>query len=366
MQCIASRDVLLESVIRAEKVTGKSHTLPILSCVLLTVIDDTLTVTATNLEVGVAYKVPVRSGENGTVAVAGSVLVQVITTLPNGSQVTFSAKQGYLTIESAGTISKIAIQHGDEFPILPKVENAYEVTIPSHTLHTALTSVSFCASNSTIKPELSSVFIHPDGGVLIAAATDSFRLAEKRIPLKKSVTAEPFLIPIRSISDLLKFLDSAPEDIVLHINNHQLSITTPDAYVTLRLVSGTFPDYTQIIPKEYVTEVTALCFDIERILRRAAVFADQFNQTTLDIKPKKKKCSIHTQHATVGETTDELQVNSTGEDILIKFNQRYLLDALHSITSDSVIIQFAGQSQPAVVRPVGDTTYLYLVMPMNR
>lgn len=366
MQCSVSKEVLFESVTRAEKVAGKHHTLPILSCILLSVKDTILTITATNLEIGVAYHIPVQTSKEGSVAVSGSILANVINTLPNGAQIIFTNTQGFLVIESVGTVSKIAVQNINDFPTLPKVEHTQEIILPSKALHTALTNVSFCASNSTIKPELSSIFIHIDGGVLVAAATDSFRLAEKRVPLTKSTTTEPFLIPNRSIPDLIKLLEHAPEYITLRINNHQLSITTPNAYLTLRLVSGTFPDYTQIIPKEFITEIKILCFDFERTLRRAAIFADQFNQTTFDIKPKKKKCTIHTQHATIGEITDELQTTVSGEDLNIRFNQRYLLDALHSITSDTICMQFAGQSQPAIIRPIGDTSYIYLVMPMNR
>ena len=119
-------------------------------------------------------------------------------------------------------------------------------------------------------------------------------------------------------------------------------------------------------PVSLLTEATMVCFDIETILRRATVFTDQFNQTTLTIIPKKKQCTVHTQHASVGETTDTVPAALTGEELTIRFNQRYLLDSLQPIATDSVVFQFAGQSQPAIIRPIGDTTFLYLVMPMNR
>ena len=366
MKCVISKDVLLEPALRAEKVTGKNHTLPVLSCLHLSVTNTTLTITATNLEVGVSYNLPINSGEPGAVAISGAVFVQLLSTLPTNASVSLSTITGHLVIESVGTVAKIALQNTEEFPVLPKVESGTTSVLSSKAMFDALATVSFCASNSTIKPELSSVFFHLDGTTLITAATDSFRLAEKRIPLKKSVSTEPILIPIRSVPDLMKMLENAPDEVTLLSNDHQLSITTPSVYITLRLVAGTFPDYTQIIPKEFVTEITTLRFDIERILRRAAVFADQFNQTTFHIKPKKKTCTIHTQHTAIGETTDELHTTLHGEELRVSFNQRYLLDALHSIVSDSILIQFSGQSQPAIIRPVGDTTYLYLVMPMNR
>jgi DNA polymerase-3 subunit beta len=280
--------------------------------------------------------------------------------------VTLEANNSHLSVTGAGSQSKIALQNKEEFPTLPTVEGGEEFSLPAKALSDGIQSVAYCASTSAIKPELSSVYIHPDGTALITAATDSFRLAEKKVPLKKPTSTNPFLIPARSVSDILKFLETGTDDIQIASNDHQLSLNTSNAYITLRLTAGTFPDYTQIIPKTYITEATMLRFDFEHVLRRAAVFADQFNQTTLTIVPKKKQCTIHTQHASVGETTDMLTAALTGEEISIKFNQRYLLDALHPIATDSIVLQCSGQAQPAVIRPVGDTTFLYLVMPMNR
>lgn len=366
MRCTLTKEDFLESVIRAEKTTGKNHTLPVLSCVLLVVEGDMLTITATNLEVGVQYTVPIKDGQNGSSAVSGAVLAQVVTTLQTGSVITLEAQKGYLVVSGAGSQSKLALQDTEEFPRIPAIDTTQTFSLPAKSFSEAIMSVSYCASTSTIKPELSSIYIHPNGGSLTAVATDSFRLAEKKIVLKNPVSIDPFLIPARSASDVLKFLELAEDTVTVSVTEHQLALTAPNAYITLRLTAGTFPDYTQIIPKTFITEATMVRFDIERVLRRAAVFTDQFNQTTLTINPKKKQCTVHTQHASVGETTDSVPSALTGEELTIRFNQRYLLDSLQSIATDSVVFQFAGQSQPAIIRPIGDTTFLYLVMPMNR
>lgn len=366
MRCVVVKEDIFEPVTRAEKSTGKNHTLPILSCVLLSVQKNNLTVTATNLEVGVEYSVPVQDSTEGVVAVSGAVLAQTISTFPTGSKIILEVQGGYLSIQGAGSESKIALQDTNEFPNLPKVDTKQQFTLPAKVLRDAITSVSYCASTSTIKPELSSVYIYPHGGTLITTATDSFRLAEKQVPLQQPVTSEPFLVPARSTADMLKILELTSDNVTVSINDHQLSLQTEQAYITLRLTTGVFPDYTQIIPKSFITEATILRADLERVLRRAAVFADQFNQTTLTLTPKKKQFSIFTQHTAVGETKDTLSAIVKGDELTIRFNQRYLLDALHSITTDSIVLQFAGTAQPAVIRPVGDTTFLYLVMPMNR
>ena len=366
MECTVIREQLLEAVLHTEKLTVKNHTLPVLSCIHCEVSGDSLLLSATNLEVGVRFSVSVSDSKDGVIAVSGSVFSHVVSSLPSGTSVSLSVEEGYLVIASSEGSSKIALQDAEDFPVLPEVEDGDTFNLPAKKLHEAISSVVYCASNSTIKPELSSVFVHPDGGVLITAATDSFRLAEKKIPLQENVEIEPFLIPGKSTGSLLKVLEKADGMVKIVSNKHQLSVTVDTVYITLRLVSGTFPDYTQIIPKEFVTEATMLTHDFERVLRKATVFSDQFNQTTVTISPQGKKCSVHTKNESVGETTDGIEAALTGEDLEISFNQKYLIDALHSISTDSINVQFAGQSQPAIVSPIGESGFIYLVMPMNR
>ncbi len=366
MKCVLKREQLLEPVADAEKTTVKNHTLSVLSCILLEVSKNKLYISATNLEVGIRFIVDVKDTEDGVVAVSGSVLSHIVSSFPNGTEINISTNEGYLIIDSSEGVSKIALQDKEDFPVLPEVDGGDEITLPADKLKDAINAVSYCASVSTIKPELSSVFVHPNGSELITVATDSFRLAEKKVTLKDNIESEPFLIPAKSTSDLLRVLESVKGDVKLNVNKHQLYITLPNVYLTLRLVAGTFPDYTQIIPKEFETEATVLVFDFERAMRKATVFRDQFNQTTLTISPKDKKFVVYTKNDTIGETKDMLSAAVTGDDITISFNQRYLMDSLHSINSDSITLQFAGQSKPAIVRPVNNDGFLYLVMPMNR
>jgi DNA polymerase III subunit beta len=366
MKCTTSREQLLEALTQADKSTGKNHTLPILACVLLEVFNETLSITATNLEVGICLSLPIADSGDGRIALSGSVLLHIISTLPSASSIQLSTIDGYLVVESVNGTSRIALQDEADFPSLPQVTDGVEVALPVKEFREALVSVAYCASASTIKPELASVFVHPHGSVLVTAATDSFRLAEKRYPLKQSVSTDPFLIPARSCGDLLRVLEKSKDTVTLTVSPHQLALTLPGVYMTLRLTHGTFPDYEAILPKTFVTEATLLAFDLERSLKKAGIFSDQFNKTTLTLAPKKKSFTIHAENSSVGETTDTLVATLTGDDLSINFNQRYLLDALQPITSDSVLLRFAGPSQSAIIQAVGDDSFRYLVMPMNR
>lgn len=366
MKCEIRREQLLEPVLQAERATAKNPSLPVLSCVLIEVAEGVLSVTATNLEVGVRYTVPILSGEAGLVAVSGSILAHVLTPLPAGAMVNMWSDEGHLVVESVSGRSRIALQDANDFPNIPYITEGEEVTLGAQDLREVLQSVMYCASAATMKPELASVFVHPDGAMLVAAATDSFRLAEKRVPQKSAVSCEPLLIPARSATDLVRTLEKVKDQVTLRRSEHQLSLELPGIYLTMRLTAGTFPDYTQIIPKEFSTEVTVLRFDLERALRKAAVFSGKFNKTVFTVSPKEETFTIYTESSALGDTTDRVAAKLSGEPLTASFNHRYLMEALVPITTDSVILQFVTSSHPVLVRPVGDESFRYIVMPMNR
>lgn len=366
MKCTTTREQLLTPLAYTERTTGKNLSLPVLACVLLEVQKNTLSLSATNLEIGVRYSIPIADAVEGRVAVPASTFLQVVTSLPSGCSLTIETEKGCLVLKSAGGTTRLTLHEADEFPELPMVEDGVTYTLPTKAFKDALISVAYCASSSSIKPELASVFVSIDGSTLVTCATDSFRLAESSIPLAQPITGTPFLVPARSVQDVVRSLEQVGEKVELVLNEHQLSITAPGHYMTTRLTTGTFPDYRAIIPKEFVTEATLLRADLERVLKKASAFSDQFNQTTLTVNPTTKTFTVHTENTTVGETTDTVPATLAGEEIEIRFNHRYLLEALHSIVADSIMIRFSGKSHPALVQPMGDAGFQYLVMPMNR
>ncbi len=366
MQCKTTREHILTPVTHAERSVGKNPTLPVLSCILLEVSGSVLSCSATDLEVGIRATLPISDGVDGKVAVPGAVLAQVLSALPQGAQVVLRADGGHLHVESASGVARVSIQDAEDFPVLPVVENGADITLPQKALIDTLSSVVHCASASSIKPELASVFVLAQNGTLTAAATDSFRLAEKKVALRSPASADAFLVPARSVQDLLRILEPSDEMVTLNIGEHQLSLETNGVFLTLRLTAGTFPDYTQIIPKEFYSEATMLVADFERALKKASIFSDRFNQMTITISEDRTSLEVHTENSSVGETTDRVIATLTGDPITVSFNQRYVQDAFGPISTDSFVFSFTNSSRPAVIRPLGDDSYRYLVMPMNR
>ena len=360
------KEKLLEALTLTERISGKHLTLSVLNCVLFTVKGSTLILQSTNLDLSIDIEIPVKVITEGIIAIPGAVLLALITNTYSGAIIKLSVKDKNLLVETTSGTALIKTQPHNDFPTLPKVKQTHSIAINTQELLRGIRTVWYSASTATIKPELASIYVYYNPGKLTFVATDSFRLAEKIIPLKKIDSFEPILIPFRNVADIIKVLESADEDVFLNIEENQLSIKLHNIYLTSRLTSGTFPDYKQIIPKNMVTEVIVLKHALINSLKKMNIFSDKFNQINFHIQPSKKIFSLKSQNSDIGEIVDNVSAAVSGDEININFNHKYISDVFQSITTDSISLSFAGHSKPMIIRGVSDTTFLYLVMPMNK
>ncbi len=356
---------LLIALSLAEKISGKNLTLPVLNCLLLTAEKNKLSIKSTNLDLGIDIQVLGTITEEGVVAVSGSVLFGVVSNT-NSKKINLKVKNGNLIVKTNENTSLVKTQPHEDFPTLPTIEEATSFTITATELLHGIKSVWYAASISTIKPELSSVFIYSDKNGLVFVSTDSFRLAEKIIHPKNPVDFEPLLIPSRNIPDIIRVLDQIGGEVEVSFNKNQISFVLNGVYLTSRLIDGSFPDYRQIIPKEFTTEIIMLKADAESALKKTNIFLDKFNQVGFSIKPKDKLVVLSSKNQDIGETEESVQTAATGDSLEINFNQKYIVDSFQSLATDSVSFSFAGIGRPMVIKGVGDISFLYLVMPMNR
>lgn len=364
IECI--KDHLEEAVGKAEKVSGKNITLPVLSGLHLSAHKNTLTIRATNLDIGVSIEVPVKVVEPGSVVAPAHVLSSFLASLSNDKNITISSNDQLLDVKTKATETQIKTLPSEDFPLIPEIGDEKEFSLPARDLTYGLKSVLYAASPGSIKPELSSVAITHDGDFLIFAATDSFRLAEKKIRVKKMPHFKQILIPQKNAVEITRIFDKGEEEISVSIEEHQLALRSENIYLTSRIIDGVFPDYRQIIPKNFTSSAIILKQDLTNSLKTSLIFSDSFNQLSFHLSPGKKKFEIESKNNTVGENKYSLDAALEGEDISINVNHRYFTDCFQSISADSVSLGFSGQAKPIVVQPVGDTSFLYLVMPMNR
>lgn len=366
IECL--KENLQQAVAVTEKIAGTNLTLPILNCVLLEVRGDILKVRSTNLDIGIEASIPVKKESDGIVAVPASVLYN---TLQNtfDPTVVLEVKDTNLIVTTKNSNTIINTYQSDDFPSLPTLEGTQMFLFKSKDLLQGIQSVVYSASTSTIKPELSSVYIYERDKKVYFVSTDSFRLAEKKIASKqKQPLPQSFIIPLRNALELARILNyvDGETEVSMKMSENQFSLEFDSIFVTSRLIDGVFPDYKQIIPKEHTTTAVILKQDLLNIFKKINIFSDKFGQVSVVADPKKKLLTLVAKNVTVGETRDSVDAAVAGEKVEMNFNYRYIVDSLSSIHSDSVTLYFTGVGKPLVIKGVSDETFLYLVMPMNK
>ncbi len=359
---------LKDSISMIERVAGKHMTLPVLSCILIEVKDNTAIFKATNLDIGIEVSIPVKSNQDGVLAVPANIISSFISQITNEDQlVKLDDSSGNLLITTSKSKGTIKTQAFDDFPSIPRVIDGKEFSLPSEAFLKGLKSVWYSSSISSVKPELSSVFVYKDDANLVFVATDSFRLAEKKIKIPSTTNITDILIPYKNIPDIIRILENIKDNVTVLLNKNLISFSSGDTYLVSRLIDGVFPDYRQIVPKSFVTEVVVLKQDLINALKVSNIFSDKFNQVHLTIDPKGKLFSIQTKNSDIGENNTTVDAALTGDNVEINFNYKYIADSFQSIDADSLTLQFSGNNRPMVIRPVsGDQSFMYLAMPMNR
>ncbi len=360
-----AREILLDRLELVAKVSTKHITLPVLQCVLFEVTNDVVTLRATNLEIGIDVTLPgAKIIEAGSIAIPAQILTQTIQYLTT-KEVTLRDEEGVLIIEGVHSETSIKSIPADEFPTIPKLTGISQV-IQRINFTLGIKTAAFAASVSSIKPELGSIYIHQKKEhSLTFVATDSFRLMEKTVPQKGVILDAAILIPQKNALEIARICETRSSDPELRVNENQCSLTFPDGvYITSRLISGSFPDYNQIIPKEYSTHVTALRSDLTQAFKKSSIFLNKFQQVSLTTT--NGSLTVSAQSGEVGTTTESIRATTEGEDLTLSFNQRYLQEPLSHILDDSVILHFAGIGRPLVIVGVNDQSLRYLVMPMNK
>lgn len=364
VECLLDK---LKSVVgQIEKVSGKNLTLPILGSICIQTDESGLVFKATNLNIGAEIRIPAKVIEHGTIAVGAGLLAQICSGLSGDTPVVFEVTNDNLIIKTKNSKMTLKSMSADDFPTLPRIENSESFEIPIDQFVLGIKSVAYAAAQSDIKPEISSVYIYNENGNLVFVATDAFRLAEKKIAVPGLQQFPEILLPVKNIPEILRILSEYSGSISVCVAENQISFSNNLIYITSRLTGGNYPNYRQIMPSGSKTEAVFLKNDLQSILKSILVFSDKFDQIDLLIDPANKTCTLTSQNNDTGEGVVTLEAALSGEMIETRMNHRYINAALQSITTDSLSFTFTEPNRPMIMKGVGDPSFTYLIMPMNR
>jgi DNA polymerase III subunit beta len=368
MKCITIADNFKKALSVVERATSKDITLPILSSFFITTESGSLRVMGTNLEVGIQTTVRCTVSEQGSVVVPSKQLLSYISTLPKDEKITIESDgvDVILTIQGQETVIKGYPQ--EDFPPFPTLKELYKATVFKKDITQFFPRVLISVSKSAIKPELASVLAILEKETLLIASTDSFRLGEERLKLAALSMKNPketFLLPARTFEEIIRLADQSDSDRAeFLIGKGEGLFKFGDITLYSRLTEGNFPDYQQIIPRNFKTHGVVARQEIVTQLRRASIFANKLNSVSFTLNVKEKSITIESKN-NQGTYKGVMKGEFDGEDVSIVFNFQYLLQGVESYNEDKLFFGFNSESQPLLIKPTGREGSIYIVMPMK-
>lgn len=372
---------LQENLHRALGIAGRAvatkSTLPVLGNFLLTAEGDQLTISATNLEMGIIYRIPARVEESGRAAIQARVLSDFVSSLPSGEVELYEdAGPTTLLVKQGQTQAHVRGLDPDDFPnVTAEVENGQELRVDPELLREAIEQVVFAAATDDSRPVLAGVQIEAAGNKATLAAADGYRMSVRKLELSNEVAETvSIIVPARAMQELTRVVADADDDVVLKIteNQSQLVAFAPDVVFSTRLIDGTFPDLSQIIPDEQTWNTrTVVSRDVLLdATRRAEIFARSSNDvvrfaiTAPDEESDVGQLTVTATAADTGDNRDELDAQVDGNDLEVAFNGRYLTDLLGVVKGPSLAIELQGPNAAGVFRPLDQKEFVHVIMPM--
>lgn len=345
-------------------VASKNVSLPILNNVLVTAENGAVKLITTNLEIGVNCQIRGRVEKEGKITVQAKLLADYINSLPN-ERVDLEVEGENLKIKCGKAQTIIKGSSSEEFPLIPKVEKSKSFQVKAKNFKKAITQVIYAAASDESRPEISGVFLKNQQNEVILAATDSYRLAEKKIKAEKASQVEGVIIPARTLMEINRILADEAEEINFFINENQILFVFDGIELVSRLIEGQYPEYQQIIPAGGKTKVMLNTQEFIKIVKTTSLFCKPgINDISLEIK--KGEVVVSASNSQLGENISRLEAEVEGQDNSIVFNYRYLLDGLSSLDTEELILELTDNASPGLLKPKNGADYLYIIMPIRQ
>jgi DNA polymerase-3 subunit beta len=363
MEVILDRDAFLRGLQMVQNIVEPRQTLPILANVLLETDGESVTVTATDLEVGARVSVPARVPGKGSITVSARKLGEIVKELPAAALSMKVLENASVNLRCGGVSYRLVGLAPDDFPpVVPAAPSAW-LTLEAKTLREMLAQTSFAISHDETRYALNGVLVSVQGSELRLVATDGHRLALSVRTVGTAPAPVSAIVPRKAVAEIGRVL-GAGEEVQIAITDSQFVLKMPNFVMTARLIEGQFPNYEAVVPKGHPGQLSLDRGALASALRRVAVMADERNKPVkLVIGGGTLRLSASSQE--LGEAEEALEVEYAGEEVAIAFNSRYLLDALSPLEKDTVIFEFKDSLSPGVIRSTTDDGYRCVIMPMR-
>jgi DNA polymerase-3 subunit beta len=371
MKFSIERAVLLKAVSQAQSVVERRNTIPILANVLIEAEGDAVQFRATDLDIEVVDKAAAMVEKAGATTVSAVTLHEIVRKLPDGALVTLSddGVAGRLNVEAGRSHFNLATLPKEDFPVMATSEYASNFSAPAPVLRRLFDKSKFAISTEETRYYLNGVYLHvadSEGGkVLRAVATDGHRLARIDADLPAGADGMPgVIVPRKTVGELRKLLDDDDMEIAVSVSETKIRFATPDITLTSKVIDGTFPDYTRVIPvgntRKMEVEAGEFAAAVDRV---ATVSSERSRAVKMSLQEDKLILSVNAPDS--GAAEEELAVAYGDERLEIGFNAKYLLEIASQVDRENAVFMFNSSGDPTLMREGNDTSAVYVVMPMR-
>ncbi|MFQ6049448.1 MAG: DNA polymerase III subunit beta [Candidatus Paceibacterales bacterium] len=372
MKITILKEKLKEGVVVVERISQKSLALPILQNAFFEAKKNFLKLSTTNLESGINWWGLAKVEKEGQICLPTRFFSTLLNFLPN-KPLSLEVKDSILSLECDNYQTKIKGLSSEDFPIMPQIKEGEIINIDTPNFCQALNQILNIPSSSMARPEISGIFFSFQNDVIKMVATDSFRLAEKKLFLKTRLPKEYSLIlPQSAAKEIVNIFGEKDRELKICLSPNQIffeymmaEVSHPQIQFTSRLIEGEYPNYQEIIPKKYETRLQIQREEFLNQIKTASLFSGKINEVKLKIDPKGEKVEVSSQNPDLGEYKSSFGGEIKGKEVSISFNHRFLIDGISGIKSKELIFELTNGEGPAALKPIEAEDYLYIIMPIK-
>lgn len=369
MKATIERATLLRGLSHVQSVVERRNTIPILSNVLIDAqLGGTIRLMATDLDLQIDETIPAAVDQVGATTVSAHTLFDIVRKLPEGSQVVLTAAEGKLTVVAGRARFQLGTLPRDDFPMIAEGELPTTFELPAETLKQIIDKTRFAISTEETRYYLNGIFFHvtDDANRLLrAAATDGHRLARVTVPCPDGADAMPgVIVPRKCVAELRKLLDEVDGSVGVSLSPSKIRFDLGQAILTSKLIDGTFPDYSRVIPtandKLLKLDPKSLMQGVDRV---STIATEKTRAVKMALERDKVVLSVTSPEN--GVAAEEVPGEYAALGFEIGFNSRYLMDILGQIEGDLVEVHLADAAAPTLIRENDSSPALYVLMPMR-
>ena len=365
MQFTCPVSKLIEGLQIATKALAARTPNPILEGVLVETDEDTVILTCSDERITIVTRIDAAIAKHGRGVVPGKLFNEIIRRLPEGDVTVTMSDRFVFNIRSGATRMNISGQDADLFPMLPKLDNVREISLPQNILKDMIQKTEFAIAVEDMREVLTGAYLEIANGDVSMVALDGFRLALRKARCPEAVEKLSAIIPGRAVGDIGKLLSDAEDAFAqLSFGGNKLHIGLEKTDIYVILVEGEYVNYRQILPKAFGTKVKLDLDQFKRCVDRASLIAREGNNNLLLLKIAGGQMMIEA-HSQIGDVHEELEVEQEGADMNIAFNVKYLTDVVRYIDAEQIEVNLNSPITPCIVTPASDKDYLHLVLPVR-